>query len=58
MPEYHYECRSCGNEFTLELSIAEHEQKDKAGEIHCPKCESREVKHVIESVFVTTSKKS
>ena len=58
MPQYDYHCENCEAEFTLDLSIGEHEQKDKRHEIRCPKCESTEVKHVIQSVFVTTSKKS
>jgi putative FmdB family regulatory protein len=58
MPQYDYHCEQCQNEFVIECSIAEHEQKDKAREIHCPKCGSSEVKHMILSVFVTTSRKS
>jgi putative FmdB family regulatory protein len=58
MPIFEYECQSCGNEFALELSMAEHERKEKDREIRCPKCKSENVRHLMESVFVTTSKKS
>ncbi len=58
MPEYDYRCEHCAHEFTLELTITEHAEKDKARAIHCPKCDSTEVHHLIQSVFVTTSKKS
>lgn len=58
MPEYDYHCESCRNDFTVDLSINEHERKDKNHEIRCPKCNSTEVKHVIGSVSVVTSRKS
>lgn len=58
MPLYDYECSTCGNEFTIDLSIEDHARKEKDRQIHCPKCDSTEVKHIISSVFVTTSKKS
>ena len=46
------------NDFTVDLSIAQHEEKDRNREIHCPKCDSQQVKHVIQSVNVATSRKS
>lgn len=58
MPSYEYECKSCGNDFDVVMTITEHERKDQAKEIRCPKCQSQDVKHVMENVFVTTSKKS
>lgn len=54
MPTYEFECKKCGHEFTLEMAMHEHEKK----KVRCPKCKSEEVKHVIASVFVTTSHKS
>ena len=54
MPDYEYECKKCGHHFSLIMSIDEHEKK----KVRCPQCQSTEVKHLIESVFVTTSKKS
>ena len=58
MPEYDYTCQECLHAFTVDLKISEHAEKDKKHEIRCPKCGSENVKHVIGSVFVTTSKKS
>lgn len=58
MPEYDYHCAHCENEFAIECSMAEHERKEREKEIHCPKCGSADVKHVIQSVFVTTARKS
>jgi putative FmdB family regulatory protein len=58
MPQYDYHCEHCESEFTLDLSIAEHERKEKNREIRCPNCNSSAVKHVIQSVNVTTSGKS
>ncbi|HWH71291.1 MAG TPA: zinc ribbon domain-containing protein [Candidatus Sulfotelmatobacter sp.] len=58
MPAYEYECKKCGQQFEVILSIQEHERQDKKKAVHCPKCQSNEVEHIIESVFVTTSKKS
>ncbi len=54
MPIYEFECKKCGHQFEQVMTIAEHDQK----KVHCPKCDSDEVEHLIESVYVTTSKKS
>lgn len=58
MPEYDYRCEKCKHEFTVELSITERGRKEEKGEIRCPKCQSAKVRHQIQSVFVTTSRKS
>lgn len=58
MPTYDYECQNCGNEFSLDFSVADHDEQEKGRKIRCPKCESADVKHVFSSVFVTTSRKS
>ena len=58
MPNYEYECKTCDNQFTFESSIAEHERKQRRGELYCPRCGSDDIIHRIQSVFVTTSKKS
>jgi putative FmdB family regulatory protein len=58
MPEYDYHCQKCQNDFTVELSIAEHETRDKKHKIRCPKCDSSEVRHVIGAVTVVTSRKT
>ena len=55
MPEYEFECRKCGKEFTVQESMERH------GEHHpvkCPKCGSTKVEQHFSSVFVKTSKKS
>ena len=54
MPTYEYECKKCGTEFALTLAVEEHQKK----KVHCPKCKSQDVKHVVASIFVTTSRKS
>ena len=58
MPDYNYQCQSCKHEFTIHVSIAQHTEKDCQHRIRCPKCYSTDVKHLIESVNVTTAKKS
>jgi putative FmdB family regulatory protein len=54
MPIYEYECKKCGQEFSMTARMDEHEKK----KARCPKCKSESVKQVFTSVFVTTSKKS
>ena len=54
MPMYEFECKKCGHQFEKVMSMTEHDEE----KVRCPKCESEEVKHLIESVYVTTSKKS
>lgn len=58
MPIYDYECKDCGKEFNVVTSITEHEKQQKQKKVRCPKCHSKDVRPVYESVFVTTSKKS
>src|SRR5262245_7756445 len=54
MPTYEFECKNCGHEFSRVMTVDEHDKEP----IRCPKCESEDVRHVIESVNVTTSRKS
>jgi putative FmdB family regulatory protein len=54
MPTYEYECKKCRHEFSLTMAMDEHEKK----KVRCPKCKGENVKHLIASVFVTTSRKS
>ncbi len=54
MPSYDYQCAKCRHKFTVLMSMSEHEKK----KVRCPKCDSKEVKHMVESFFVTTSRKS
>lgn len=58
MPQYDYRCDRCRKAFTVSLSITEYEKRARGHKIKCPKCGSTAVRHVIESVFVTTSRKS
>ena len=54
MPTYECECKKCGHKFSLTMAMEEHQKK----KVRCPKCKSENVKHVVASVFVTTSRKS
>lgn len=54
MPTYDYECNKCGHQFSLAMPMDEHEKK----KVRCPKCKSEDLKHGVEPVYVTTSRKS
>ncbi len=54
MPTYDFECRKCGHQFTQVMSMEEHDKK----KVRCPKCKSEDLKHLVEPVYVTTSRKS
>jgi putative FmdB family regulatory protein len=54
MPVYEFHCRKCDKEFTLVLSIGEHERHD----FTCPHCQSKDVEQAVTTVSVVTSKKS
>lgn len=54
MPTYEYRCEECGKEFSLVLSMAEH---DKGG-ITCPACQSTRVVQQYSVFYARTSKKS
>ena len=54
MPIYEYTCRKCGADFTLALSLKEHETK----KAKCPKCKATDVERVFSTAQVITSKKS
>jgi putative FmdB family regulatory protein len=58
MPEYAYQCERCQKEFTVKLAVGAHDDQSHQHKIRCPKCQSTEVKHLIEAFYVTTSKKS
>jgi len=54
MPTYEYRCEACGNEFTMVLSVAEHDE----GKVACPQCQSNNAQQQM-SVFIgKTSRKS
>lgn len=54
MPVYEYGCRDCGKEFTLVLSLRDHDRRA----IKCPGCKSSKVEQLVASCQVITSKKS
>jgi putative FmdB family regulatory protein len=54
MPQYDYECKKCGNRFTLIMTVKEHEKK----RVRCPKCKSQSVRPVYTGFTAITSKKS
>lgn len=54
MPTYEYICRKCGKNFSLLMSISEHDRK----KARCPKCKSLRVEQRLLSFYCVTSKKS
>ncbi len=54
MPIYDFACLECGKEFSLVLTLKQHEQKDVA----CPHCKSKQVERLVTTCEVITSKKS
>jgi putative FmdB family regulatory protein len=54
VPIYEFECRKCGKEFSLVLSVKQYEQKEFA----CPACQAKEVEQLVTSTNVITSRKS
>lgn len=54
MPTYEYECEACEKQFSLVLSIAEHDKKA----ITCPECKTKKVKQIVSTFIAQTSKKS
>ena len=55
MPLYEYECRKCKKKFTTILLLSELE---KSKHVRCPRCESTDVRKLIEPFFAVTAKKS
>jgi putative FmdB family regulatory protein len=53
MPTYEYRCEKCGDEFTLILTLSEHDKKQK-----CPKCKSQKVSQLMSGFTPKTSRKS
>ena len=54
MPTYDYVCEKCNKDFSLVLSIKEHDKKKPA----CPRCQSKKVKQTVGGFHAITSKKS
>ncbi len=53
MPHYEYQCQACGHDFSLYLTVSEHDSNKP----RCPKCQSAEVQPVY-AVSVKTSRKA
>ncbi len=54
MPFYEFACLACGKEFTVVLSVKEHDRKT----VSCPKCRSKLVEQLVTTCEVITGKKS
>lgn len=54
MPAYEFECKQCGERFTLTETMKEHERHQEK----CPKCGSKKVEQLMSIVYAKTSKKS
>jgi len=54
MPSYDYRCLKCNKEFSIILSIREHDQ-NKA---KCPKCGGKKLEQLITHFMTKTSRKS
>ena len=54
MPLYEFYCDKCRKEVSMRLSISEREK----GTAACPGCGSRELRLLVGTVFVQTSRKS
>ncbi len=52
---YEYECYDCKHQFTLKMTLSEHDKKKK---IKCPQCKGTNVKWHPSKFFAVTSKKS
>lgn len=55
MPVYEYLCGQCKKAFTEKHTFQEY---DEHKILKCPKCGSQQVRQVLSSTFVKTSKKS
>jgi putative FmdB family regulatory protein len=54
MPSYDYRCAKCKKQFAVILSIREHDAK----KAKCPKCGGKDLKQLLTSFMVKTSRKS
>ncbi len=54
MPSYDYECVKCEKQFTVTLSMREHDAK----KAKCPKCGGKKLKQLITAFTAKTSRKS
>jgi putative FmdB family regulatory protein len=58
MPTYEFHCQSCGADFEITSSVAEHEQTKATKEIVCTECGSTDVAARISHFDVRTTRKS
>ena len=54
MPTYEYRCENCNRNFTLKMSMAEHEDQ----QVSCPNCQQRKIVPQYATFFPKTTKKS
>jgi putative FmdB family regulatory protein len=54
MPTYEFQCRKCGEHFSLRAHISEYDSKKTA----CPKCKSKDVERVMSGFYARTPRKS
>jgi len=54
MPVYEYQCQGCRHQFTVVLTITEHDKL----KVECPKCKSKKVEQRLSAFFAKTAKKS
>ena len=54
MPNYEYDCRQCDRNFTVYMSIKDHETE----QVRCAHCQGTQVEQVLTSFVAVTSKKS
>ena len=54
MPTYDFYCEKCQKEFTLQISLADYEQK----KYECPDCKGTNIRQQITQFQAITSKKS
>lgn len=54
MPTYEYRCEDCKKDFTVVMSMAEHDK----GKVSCSVCKKRNVKQQVSTFLTKTSRKS
>jgi putative FmdB family regulatory protein len=54
MPTYEFECNKCAHKFNMIETMKEHDKHEEK----CPECGSTDIKNLISTVNVQTSKKS
>ena len=54
MPVYEYQCQGCRHQFTVALTITEHDKL----KVECPKCKNKKVEQRMSAFYAKTAKKS